>query len=193
GLDTFGYGEEVVFPIAASAADPSAPLRLVAQVDYLVCAEICVPHSDTLRLELPPGTATPARESFLIDRFASRVPGDGAASGLALEAVGYLEQADGQQLVARVRSAIPLTAPDLLVEADGGLRFAAPAVELAADRHSATLRLPVSYSPKGETPLLGRSATLTVVDGLRGLERDVTLAPLVDAASPVAAPAEAPG
>src|SRR5690606_10328334 len=43
------------------------------------------------------------------------------------------------------------------------------------------------------TPLLGRSATLTVVDGLRGLERDVTLEPLVDAASPVAAPVEAAG
>ena len=48
GLDTFGYEDEVVFPIAARPADPAKPLALRLKVDYLVCEKICIPQSADL-------------------------------------------------------------------------------------------------------------------------------------------------
>ncbi|SME94548.1 suppressor for copper-sensitivity B [Tistlia consotensis] len=182
GLDTFGYEKEVVFPIAAKAADPGRPLALTAKVDYLVCAEICVPQSATLTLDLPPGAARPAREAFLIDRFEARVPEQGSGhSGLTLERTGVGGTATKPTLVAQVRSAVPLLAPDLLVETGSDLRFGAPAVKLAADKRSATLTLPVTFGPQGERPVAGTPATLTLVDGNRGLEQATTLQPLAAA------------
>src|SRR5690242_6486841 len=42
GLDTFGYEDEVVLPIAAKPADTAKPLNLRASVKYLVCEQVCI-------------------------------------------------------------------------------------------------------------------------------------------------------
>src|SRR5271168_982703 len=44
GLETFGYEGETVLPIAATVPDPSAPAEIAASVDFLTCAQICVPN-----------------------------------------------------------------------------------------------------------------------------------------------------
>ncbi|MEX0758991.1 MAG: protein-disulfide reductase DsbD domain-containing protein, partial [Tistlia sp.] len=190
GLDTFGYEKEVVLPVEARAADPALPLVLAARVDYLVCAEICVPHSQTATLELPPGAAPPAREAFLIDRFRARVPetGDGG-SGLRFATLGLDTRAAQPTLVAEIASATPLEAPDLLIESGSGLHFGRPEVALAEDRRSATLSLPVSYGAQGERTLTGTPVIATLIDGNRGLEEAVTLEALPAPPAPATAPA----
>ncbi|MDH3597619.1 MAG: protein-disulfide reductase DsbD family protein, partial [Rhodospirillales bacterium] len=78
GLETFGYGDEVVLPIAARPERPGEAVALSAQVSYLVCSDICVPHEGTLSLDLPAGPGTSALHAFLIDQARSLVPGLGA-------------------------------------------------------------------------------------------------------------------
>ncbi|MEM7720719.1 MAG: protein-disulfide reductase DsbD domain-containing protein, partial [Pseudomonadota bacterium] len=66
-LDTFGYGERVVFPVNVHVPDPTQPVQLSAVVDYLLCKEICVPQVATVSLSLHPGTPTAGPDAQLID------------------------------------------------------------------------------------------------------------------------------
>ncbi len=173
GLDTFGYGDEVVFPVTVAPERPGEPVRVNASVDYLVCATICIPYQAALSLELPAGPAAPTGQVQLIDRYRAQVPGDGAAHGLSLERAALAD--DGTVLEVEARSAVPFGAPDLIVEAPPGLHFAAPETTLSEARHVAVLRLPIGVG-EGAPPLVGTPVTLTLFDDQRGLERVVTLA-----------------
>ena len=59
GLETFGYEDQVVFPIALRPQTPGQPIIVNAQVSYLACSEICIPRNAQLSLELPAGTPRP--------------------------------------------------------------------------------------------------------------------------------------
>ena len=172
GLDTFGYEDEVVLPIAAKPADPAQPIGLRLKVDYLVCEKVCIPHAAHLALDLPAGTASPTEFAQLIDRYASRVPGDGSAHGLHLISADALGDDAHPQLSVVIESALPLGQPDLIVEAPDGLYFPAPKVTLDAAKTHATLVVDVNRKAKAP-PLAGTPIVLTVVDGERGLEAKV--------------------
>jgi suppressor for copper-sensitivity B len=178
GLDTFGYKDQVVLPIAVRPQTPGQPVLLNAKVSYLACAEICVPHDAQLQLELPAGTAAPTDQAQLINRFVSQVPGDGAAQGLSLDrvALGFF---DGHQVLEVEASSkiAPFERPDIIVEAPAGLYFGVPAgggvwpSGRVWGTHASFL-LPITVS-EGAPPLKDATLTLTLVDGTRGLERKV--------------------
>lgn len=192
GLDTFGYEREVVFPITVRPADPGRPVKLRAQVDYLVCEQICIPYQAALALDLPAGPAAPTAHVQLIDRFAGQVPGDGGAHGLRLERVGIDEAGGGPVLEAVAVSRLPFAAPDLIVEGPSDYVFAAPEVRLSEGGSRATLRVPVSVT-EGAPPLAGTRLTLTLVDGVRGLEASVTPGAISGTAQGAVAPEASEG
>src|SRR5262249_33826643 len=120
-LDTFGYEDEVVFPVAVHPAKPGDPVALRAKVNYLTCSDICIPYEARLSLDLPAGAATPTEQGQLIDRFQARVPGDGARQGLTLEHVGLAGDAATPVLEVLARSSLaPFDKPDVFVEAPTG-------------------------------------------------------------------------
>src|SRR5262249_26282828 len=94
GLDTFGYEDQVVLPVAVHPQNPGQPVVLNAKVNYLACSEICIPRDAQLHLELPAGVAAPTDHAQLINRFQAQVPGDGAREGLSLEHVALAGTAD---------------------------------------------------------------------------------------------------
>jgi suppressor for copper-sensitivity B len=192
GLETFGYGDEVVLPVAVTPARPGEPVALRAAVDYLVCEKICVPRHAALALDLPAGPAAPSDFVQLIDRFRHQVPDDGSGHGLGLAAVGIGGSAAAPTLEVEARSTLPFDRPDLIVEGPPGLRFGAPKITLGGDGRAARLSLPVGRDDKAPA-LAGARLVLTLVDGERGLEQAVTPAgPIAAAASPAgAAPAPA--
>ena len=84
GMETFGYEKEVVFPLHVRPKVQGEAVRLRGKAELLVCSDICVPAALDLSLDLGAGPARADPEAAnLIERFASRVPDDGAASGLA--------------------------------------------------------------------------------------------------------------
>ncbi len=171
GLETFGYGGEIVLPIDVTLQRPGEPLRLDARVDYLVCEKICIPYQADLALVLPAGPARPGAFAHLIDRFNARVPGDGTAVGLAIERVDWLDGAEPQLIVA-ARSVEPFTSPDVLVEAPGPWSFGRPVPALRDGGRAVELRVPVRLeATDGMRDLVGRSVTLTLIDGGRAAER----------------------
>lgn len=173
GLETFGYAEEVVFPLTLTPETPAQPMRLRARADLLVCSDICVPAAMTLALDLPAGAAAPDGDAAnLIDRFASLVPGDGRVAGLAVEAADLV----GADLLRVTAAADPaLTAPDVFVEAGPGWAFGRPEIALRDGGRLLVADLPVVQSPSDGTSLESAPVTVTVVDGPRAMERTLAV------------------
>jgi suppressor for copper-sensitivity B len=190
GLQNYGYKGEVILPLDARAPDPARPVTARLAVDFLACAQICVPQKMDLSLDLSPGPATPSAFAHDIGRFTALVPGDGRRHGLALDSAEALGSGESSALRLVVSSASPFSEPDAFVEAEEVAAFAQPRVTLSADRRRATFEIPVS--PGGLLkPLAGAPMGVTFTDGLRAFE--TTMNPLPGSASPVAAGGEAPG
>jgi len=173
GLETFGYEDQVVFPIAVRPQTPGQPVVLSAKVNYLACSEICIPRDAQLQLELPAGPAAPTDNAQLINRFVAQVSGDGARQGLTLDRVALAGTAEHPLLDVVASSAIaPFEKPDVIVEAPTGLYFSAPAVNISDGGMRATFQLPITLDIDAP-PLKDAALTLTLADGVRGLEQKV--------------------
>jgi suppressor for copper-sensitivity B len=189
GFETLGYEDEVVLPIAARLSEAGKPTRLRLALNYLVCQEICIPAEARLALGLPEGPAAPATFAHLIDRFAARVPRDGAAQGLAIERVAVSDAGAAPALTVVAHSAFPFTAPDVFAEGPEMFRFGRPEVEIIETGARAVLRVPVSGVVGPPGPLAGARVTLTLVDGGRAMEQDVTVSADAGTTASGAAPA----
>ena len=54
GIDAFGYGNGVVFPVAVTPVDSGKPAVLHVDVTYAVCNKICLPGHGEATLTLSP-------------------------------------------------------------------------------------------------------------------------------------------
>lgn len=168
GFESFGYGDEVIYPITATLAKIAAPLSLRGKLSALVCSDICVPLDADLRFDLPAGLAQPSAEAQAINRFQARVPSDRPGTGLSvtkIEAVGQ----PAKFIRVSVQAAQAMTAPEIFPEGPPGVGFGVPETRLTADRLSAVFTLPAG-AVDGQ-PLGGARYTMTVADGDRFSER----------------------
>lgn len=168
GLQTFGYSNEVVFPITAHPQVPGQPMTVRAAVRYLVCETVCIPYTADLVLSVPAAPADLTDDAPLINRYRALVPGNGARSGLRLTQFGI--STDGRLVADIASDTLPLTAPDLIVEGPASFEFGVPKTEISADGLQARLVVPVK-ADKTAPKLTDSDLTLTVVDGDRSLEQ----------------------
>lgn len=175
GLQTYGYKEQVVYPVAVTPERPGEAVKLRAHLRYLVCEQVCIPYDADLALDIPAGPALPSEQAPLINRFKAMVPGDGKGSGLQLTNVRI--DAGNQLIVEAVSDGQAFAAPDLIVEGPNSLLFGKPAVALSDGGRRAMLTLPVEQSTDSSQAARG-DLTLTLTDGDRGLEAPVKLAGL---------------
>ena len=185
GLETFGYGDQVVLPVAATAERPGEPVELRAKVDYLICEEICIPYTADLSLDLPAGDGARAPQAFLIESFRAQVPGQGAERGLEITAVGLSGSLEAPLVEVTARAERPFEAPDLLIEGPPGFTFGVPEVRFGDGGRTATLSAAVQRALPDKV-LEGKAITVTVTDGARGIESEALarfLAPPAPAAT----------
>ena len=179
-LETFGYKNEVVLPIAARQARPGEPVAIRAEVNFLTCEEICVPHTLTLALDLPTADAGGpliSPHAPLINKYRSRVPPRDGGLGLTVERAEIVTAGDGQFLQVVARAETRFAAPDVYVEAHPAYVFAKPKVRLTDDGRRAVLQAGISQTAVARDappPLLGSALTLTLVDGPQAVERTLT-------------------
>jgi suppressor for copper-sensitivity B len=173
GLETQGYENGVVLPIAVTLANPGEAVLLHAVVDYAACKDVCVPYQASLVATLPPGLAVPGPEATLIAAARGKVPGDPASARLRLVGAVIETAKDAAILSVQVASTgAPLRAPDLFVEGVPKGSPGRPEIALADAGRVATLRVPI----RGESAaaLAGTRLRLTLVDGERSAETEVT-------------------
>lgn len=192
-LQTVGYSDAVVLPIEVAPARPGEALRMRARVDYLTCADICVPYVADLALDLPAGAAIPSAGAHEIARARAAVPGPNGAGALTIDRVALADTpppagtaADGRaagtehatapgqpaplRLTIDLRASAPLADPDVFIESAEPLSFSAPSIEMASDRLTARLSVRVFASDELSGRLAGLPVTVTAVDGDRSVE-----------------------
>jgi suppressor for copper-sensitivity B len=158
-IENFGYGGEVVFPLTVALEEPGRATRLDVALTLLVCADICVPETLEMSLDLPAGAgAFDAAAAARLAEWVARVPGDGAAAGIALDRVHL----DAAALTLTAVSDAPFARPDVFPERGvaAPASYGRPDLRLSADGRTLWARLPV-LAP-GEGPL-----DVTVTDGAR--------------------------
>ena len=172
GLETLGYEKEVILPLRVQPSEPGKPIALHADVSYLTCAEICVPHQEKLALKLPAAPAEPSHQANILARFASQVPGEGPRHGLSIGQVSLAPEGP-EDIVLRVQAQAtqPFFQPDLFIEGPEGAFFTKPEIELSGDRRSALLTVTGGGVPQAE--FKQASLRLTLVDGGRAMEQAV--------------------
>ena len=169
GLETLGYADEVLLPLAVALENPGQPLRLRANVRYLTCKDVCIPYDAALALDLPSGPAGSTPESGLIDRFAAHVPGSDAIGGLTIENAVLINRGKDPVLQLALRSDTGFDAPDVFIEAPKDTLFGKPAVVIAESGKQALLEVKGTGAAAAE--LDGSEFTVTLVDGDRAVER----------------------
>ena len=155
-IENFGYETEVLFPLQVQLTRPGAPARLVLEATLLVCADICIPETVALSLDLPAGGGIDADAAAQIAKWTARIPDDGAASGWQLDTV-FL---DGRVLVVTARSDRPLARPDIFPEHGEYASFGKPEVIVADGGRFLWARLPVLAVGEG-------ALQVTLTDGAR--------------------------
>ncbi len=176
GLDTFGYGGQIVYPIDVAVSQPGEALQLRGQVFLLICDDVCIPHDYAVSLDLPAGPADPSDHVSLLERFAAQVPGDGSDVGLALETAGLSGSAEVPFVEVSFRSSEPFVAPDLLVEGPEDVVFGAPNIELSDDGLLARISVPAedAFGEERALPLNAQPLMVTLVDGDRAMEAEIS-------------------
>jgi suppressor for copper-sensitivity B len=175
GLQTYGYKDQVVYPIAVTPETPGEAVKLRAHLRYLVCEQVCIPYDADLALDIPAGPALPSDQAPLVNRFRAMVPGDGKGTGLHLTNVRV--DAGNKLVVEAISDGQNFSAPDLIVEGPNSLLFSKPEVVVSEGGRRATLSLAIEQSTDTGKPASG-DLTLTLTDGDRGLEAPVKLAGL---------------
>ena len=178
GIETFVYKDRVVLPLEVSLQNPGEPLDLRGKVDFLICADVCIPDSVEVDFSLPGGAAEIAEgEAALLNSFETRIPADNSGGvGLQVETVAFEPASDPDNpllvgfLDTRLASVFEMTAPDVFAEVPEGFSVREPMVTLSEDAMMAQVRSPVFRESWAPTTLDTAAAVITVADGIRGVE-----------------------
>ncbi len=75
-IKEYGYDKEVVYPVQATASKDSKDLKIVVKLDYLTCAESCIPHRYHFTLTLPKAAVPQLDPEVdpLMQTFLSQIP-----------------------------------------------------------------------------------------------------------------------
>ena len=190
GLQTFGYGDEVAFPVDVVPERIGAAISLKAKIRYLVCETICVPQDATLTLDVPAGAAMPTGAAPLVNRFASLVPQGAERLGWRVAQIGFDpvaakaagDRAAGQLVIDLASTGEAFAAPDAIVEGAANFYFGKPTVALSQGGTQARLTLAVERLGSGPE-VTESDLTLTLYDGLRGMEMSGRVVPLAAGAA----------
>ncbi len=178
GIETFVYKDRVVLPLDVSLQSPGEPLDLRGKIDFLICADVCIPDSVEVDFSLPGGPAEIAEgEAALLNSFETRIPADNSGGvGLRVETVAFEPASDPDNpllvgfLDTRLASVFEMTAPDVFAEVPEGFSVREPVVTLSEDAMMAQVRSPVFRESWAPTTLDTAAAVITVADGIRGVE-----------------------
>jgi suppressor for copper-sensitivity B len=171
GYQSFVYQDEVVLPVSVVSKGPGEKIRMVADVNYAVCREICVPLHAALSLDLKQGT--PGRgdkvHRRLLEKYRKLVPVNRNLPGLSLASVVLVEGSGSQTLKVKIETDSKLVHPDIFIEAPQPFAFTVPAIDIDPSGKQATFTFVVSSGRK-KLSLAGIEILVTVAEAGQAIE-----------------------
>jgi suppressor for copper-sensitivity B len=138
GYDSIGYAGSVVLPLSVVFENPSKPAKLVLEVDYLTCNEICVPQLAKHSIVIPAGIPKPTTHAFKIDKARGLAPTP-AGAGFSVKKVWLSTYPDKTEIAVEGEAPVKVTQADLFIDELPGYFFGAPRIEqLTGDRFRLT-------------------------------------------------------
>jgi suppressor for copper-sensitivity B len=170
--ETFGYSDRVIYPIAFTPEQAGRDISLKADVNILVCDDVCIPHEMALSLPIPSGQARTSDFANDVNQFASRVPRDGANAGLILEDAILAGTAETPILQVAFSADDPFVLPDLFVEGPEFVSFGHPTVHRNSDSKRVLMTVTATdrFGEIRDLALTSMPLTVTLLDGNRSME-----------------------
>ena len=156
GLETYGYGGQVILPLKLDLAELRKPMTARADFTGLVCSDVCVPLDAELTLYLPKGEARVSPHARAIAMARAKVPSDSTRAGVRVQTAAI----DGSRLVVSLADeqgeVLAMTSGDILIESDiSGYSFGRPRL--------ASARANIEINGREASELIGKPITLTVI------------------------------
>ncbi|HSM12999.1 MAG TPA: protein-disulfide reductase DsbD domain-containing protein [Thermoanaerobaculia bacterium] len=131
-LVAFGYEDRVIYPLDARlrAGLPAGPVSLAARIDYLVCAESCIPYAADLTLDLEIGSPLEDADTAAALRdWRARLPVEAGSAGApsAETRLTTSSTGGGLELVVELSGqGLSAAAPDIFFEPHPSVSFGRP-------------------------------------------------------------------
>ena len=74
GMQSIGYANHVIFPLKLGLIDKSKLTKVILDVNYLVCKDICIPGKAHLELNILSGESNLTKHSFILEKTISSLP-----------------------------------------------------------------------------------------------------------------------
>ena len=185
GLETFGYKEHIILPIDVAIPDPTQPVAIRLDVDYLVCSDICIPANASFDLDIPAsssagaGTSIASNHAHQIEKFVSKVPLRGNGLPIEVTSISSINQGDAHSLRLGVRGLddAGVDIDDILIESDLRAGFGLPEPQTAAYASNEDVQyfdLTVMGLAEDQT-LKDQPVTVTVIAGPLSVEQNLVV------------------
>lgn len=162
------YRDQVVFPLAITAIDPTKPVTLSVAARFGVCNEVCVPVATDASLTLAPDAAADPLSTERLKSFDARVPVAPEPGRFAIESV----TPEGDALLVDVR-APDSSYSDLFANPPEGWYIGQPAF-VSRDGGVSRYRLSLAGRPR-DAEVSGQSFDFVAVAGGEAIEETVKI------------------
>lgn len=163
GIDTFGYADDVVFPVKLRLQDAHAPAHVSLKLALFVCGTICTRNDLSFDADIAPGARFDGRLD-LIGRWRAKVPHQ-QSPDLTIASL-HLQMTPPAQLRIEATSKSPLVAPDVFVDGDSAV-VAGHLKITAGANGAAVITLPIEGIDAAHP---NKPLHITLVDGDRSVE-----------------------
>lgn len=173
GFETWGYHDEVVYPIRITLEDASRPVELTMNLSYGICGTVCIPYQHEFTLNLSDASANRVVGSDLIEDFLSRVP-DNGNGGKNMLALVQARRVSGTEFEINARSERGFSQPGLIVEETRGTFFRVQSPVLSVDGKNARFNVMAEFAQSADD-ISDVPLTLTLYDGDAAIERTIVV------------------
>lgn len=184
GLETFGYKDQIILPIDVTIPDPTQPVSIRLNVEYLVCSDICIPATANLNLDIPAGTpgstggSIASPHTHQIEKFVSQVPLTGTGLPIEVTSVKSTNQAGTHNLRLGIRglAASGVAIEDILIESDLRAGFGQPEPAKTNNDNTDTQYFNIAVTGVAEDQSMkDEPITVTVIAGPLSVEQGLVI------------------
>ncbi len=167
--ESYGYKDAALFPIKIIPADASKATALKLNIDYAICAEICISDNAELSFDIPTAYKSPENIA-IINAAKTFIPKANGEYGIQIGNVTSQSTDESQYLQIEVSSKDSLKDSDIFVEAGTDFAFFKP--EKISEDNKVIFKIPVT-SLTDKKSLENSALTITIKRGDQAVEKTI--------------------
>ncbi|TNE35183.1 MAG: hypothetical protein EP348_09480 [Alphaproteobacteria bacterium] len=173
GYTSWGYHDEVVYPIEVTLEKPDVPLHLNLHLFYGICEKVCIPYEKNLTLDLGAGTGKPTDDAALIRKYRQEVPTVVGSEASRVKSV-QAKLEDKSRFYVYAKSDVAFAHPGLIVEGEPGVYFSVGKANLSKNGKKAVFDVTAEL-PDPAMSLKGQKVTVTLLDKDLSAEKRIAI------------------